>query len=101
MDSLRAAFYAYLQLVAGETAAANVKKHGVTLEEACTAFGEPLAILMPDPDHSIGEQRYILLGMSNRHHLLVVAHAERPPCTRLISARRATPRERRTYEQAP
>ena len=58
-----------------EKAAANVKKHGVTFEEACTVFGDPLAILMPDPDHSIAEQRYVVLGMSNRHRLLVVAHA--------------------------
>jgi hypothetical protein len=84
-----------------EKAAANVKKHGVTFEEACTVFGDPLAILMPDPDHSIGEQRYVALGMSNRHRLLVVAHAERPPRTRLISARPATRKERQTYEETP
>jgi hypothetical protein len=80
--------------------AAYAKKHGVTFEEACTVFGDPLAILMPDPDHSIAEQRYVLLGTSSRHRLLVVAHAERPPRTRLISARRATAKERRTYEEA-
>lgn len=80
-------------------AAANVKKHGVTFEEACTVFGDPLAILMPDPDHSVGEHRYLVLGMSNRHRLLVVAHAERPPRTRLISARPATRKERQTYEE--
>jgi uncharacterized DUF497 family protein len=84
-----------------EKAAANVKKHGVTFEEACSVFGDPLAILMPDPDHSIGEQRYVVLGMSNRHRLLVVAHAERPPRTRLISARQATRKERQTYEETP
>lgn len=78
----------------------GTKKHGVTFEEACTVFGDPLAILMPDPDHSIAEERYVLLGTSNRQRLLVVAHAERPPHTRLISARRATPKERRTYEEA-
>lgn len=82
-----------------EKAAANVGKHGVAFEEACTVFGDPLAILMPDPDHSIAEERNLVLGMSNRHRLLVVAHAERPPRTRLISARRATPKERRTYEE--
>lgn len=80
--------------------AANAKKHGVTFEEACTVFADPLAILMADPDHSIAEQRYVLLGTSSRNRLLVVAHAERPPRTRLISARRATPKERRTYEEA-
>lgn len=78
----------------------NARKHGMTFEEACTAFGDPLALLKPDPDHSVDEQRYLLLGMSSRQRLLVVAHAERPPRTRLISARLATTRERRTYEEA-
>jgi hypothetical protein len=80
-------------------AAANAKKHDVTFEEASTVFGDPLAILLADPDHSIAEHRYVLLGMSAHGRLLVVAHAERPPRTRLISARRATPGERRTYEE--
>jgi uncharacterized DUF497 family protein len=80
-------------------AESNVAKHGVTFDEACTVFGDPLAILKRDPDHSADEQRYLLLGISSRHRLLVVAHAERPPRTRLISARRATPKERRTYEE--
>ena len=84
-----------------EKAAANFKKHGVTFEEACTVFGDPLAVLMPDPDDSIAEQRYLLLGTSNRHRLLVVAHAERSPRTRLMSARPATRKERRTYETTP
>lgn len=75
----------------------NARKHGVTFDEASTVFGDPLALLMPDPDHSEGEERYLLLGMSTRQ-LLVVGFAERPPRTRLISARRATPRERRRYE---
>ncbi len=82
-----------------EKATANTKKHGVTFDEASTVFGDPLAILIPDPDHSVAEQRYLLLGMSDRRRLLVVAHAERPPRTRLISARRAAPKERRTYEE--
>jgi hypothetical protein len=77
----------------------NVRKHGVTFDEASTVFGDPLAMLMPDPDHSIGEERYLLLGMSNRRTLVVVAFAERPPRTRLISARRATRQEQRRYEQ--
>ncbi len=82
-----------------EKARRNVRKHGVTLDEGSTVFGDPLAILMPDPDHSETEQRYVLLGMSNRRSLLVVAFAERPPRTRLISARRATRQERRRYEE--
>ncbi len=80
-------------------AESNARKHGVTFDEAVTAFADPLALLMPDPDHSVGEERYVVLGMSNQRRLLVVAVAERPPRTRLISARRATPSERRLYEE--
>jgi uncharacterized DUF497 family protein len=80
-------------------AAENSKKHGVSFDEAITVFGDALNLLMPDPDHSVGEKRYLLLGTSHRHRLLVVAFAERPPRTRLISARRANPRERRKYEE--
>ena len=72
-------------------AASNLRKHGVSFEEATTVFADALSILQPDPSHSIGEQRYLVLGMSARRRLLVVAFAERPPRTRLISARRATP----------
>lgn len=82
-----------------EKARRNVRKHGVTFHEASTVFGDPLAILMLDPDHSEAEQRYVLLGMSNRRRLVVVAFAERPPRTRLISARRAIRQERRRYEE--
>lgn len=80
-------------------AQSNVRKHGVTFEEGSTAFGDPLSLLMRDPDHSLDEERYIVLGYSSRRRLLVVAFVERPPRTRLISARKATPRERRLYEK--
>ena len=80
-------------------AASNVRKHHVTFDEAATTFGDPLALLMTDPDHSFGEARYVVLGMSDQKRLLVVAFVERPPRARLISARRATPRERRLYEE--
>ncbi len=76
----------------------NAQKHGVTFDKASTDFGDPLALLMPDPDHSEGEERYLLLGMSTQPRLLVVAFVERPPRTRLISGRRAVRRERRQYE---
>ena len=79
-------------------AKANARRHGVSFEEAATVFGDPLAILLPDPDHSQGEERFLVLGMSSRRQMLVVSHAERPPRTRLISARLATGRERRQYE---
>ena len=80
-------------------ARANGRRHGVRFEEASTVFGDLLALLMPDPDHSQNEERYLLLGRSDPQRLLVVAFAERPPRTRLISARRATPPERRRYEE--
>jgi uncharacterized protein len=71
----------------------------VSFEEASTVFGDPLAMLMADPDHSEEEERYLLLGTSLQRRLLVVSFAERPPCTRLISSREATRRERRQYEE--
>jgi uncharacterized DUF497 family protein len=76
----------------------NARKHAVTFDEATTAFGDPFALLMYDPDHSLDEERYLLLGMSSQQRLLVVAFAERPQRTRLVSARRATRGERRRYE---
>jgi hypothetical protein len=75
-------------------AAANVRKHGVTFEEAGTVLADPLSITITDPDHSVDEQRFLLLGSSN----LVVGHSERGDAIRIISARRVTRRERRTYE---
>ncbi len=80
-------------------AESNAQKHAVTFDEASTVFGDPLGLLMPDPDHSLNEERYLVLGMSNQRRLLVVAFAERPPRTRLISARRAARAERRLYEE--
>ena len=76
----------------------NVRRHGVSFKEASTVFSDPLAILLPDPDHSEGEERFLVLGMSSGQRVLVVSHAERPPRTRLISARPATRRERGQYE---
>lgn len=76
----------------------NVRDHGVSFEEALTVFGDSFSILLPDPDHSEGEERFLVLGMSSRQRVLVVSHAERPPRTRLISARLATRRERGQYE---
>jgi uncharacterized DUF497 family protein len=81
-------------------AAANLRKHGVSFEEAATAFGDPLSITVPDPDHSAEEERYVLLGMSENQRHLVVVHLERARDEyRLISARPATRRERRQYEE--
>jgi hypothetical protein len=80
-------------------AESNWRKHGVTFDEASTVFGDPLSVLMPDPDHSLGEQRFVLLGTSSRPRLLVVAFVERKQRTRLISARKATRGERTRYEE--
>jgi hypothetical protein len=80
-------------------AAANLSKHGVSFEEAAGVFGDPLALTFDDPDHSRNELRYLTFGTSRAGRLLVVAHAERRGRTRIINARRATPRERRGYEE--
>jgi uncharacterized DUF497 family protein len=82
-----------------EKADSNVKKHGVTFGEAATAFGDPLSVTIPDPDHSFGEARFILLGVSFQGRLVVVVHAEAHDSIRIISARLATRAERKSYEQ--
>ena len=81
-------------------AAKNIRKHGVSFEEATTAFGDPLSITIPDPDHSIDENRYLLMGESNKGRLLVVAHTEQSDTIRIINARPVTPGERKTYEDS-
>lgn len=78
---------------------ANRKKHGVSFEEAVTVFGDPLSMNMPDPDHSESEQRFIVMGLSDRYRLLVVCYAEIEERTRIISARQATRSERNSYEE--
>jgi len=83
-----------------DKAAANYRKHGITFPEAATAFGDPLAITIPDVRHSVDEDRYALIGRSERDRLLVVMHTDRGHAIRIISARTATPRERRKYAQA-
>jgi len=80
-------------------AAANYRKHRVRFEEAATAFGDPRSITIPDPDHSLGEDRFILIGHSQLSRVLVVVHLERGERIRLISARLATRRERHIYEE--
>ena len=71
-------------------AKANWKDDRVSFDEASTVFGDPLAVLMSDPDHSEEEERYLVLGMSLRGRLLVVSLAEHRLRTRLISAREAS-----------
>jgi uncharacterized DUF497 family protein len=81
-------------------AAANVKKHRVTFEEAASAFLDPAALTFWDPDHSDDEEREITIGRSTRRRVLFIAHAARAEgCVRIISARRATRQEQRQYEE--
>jgi uncharacterized DUF497 family protein len=80
--------------------ARNKSKHGVSFEEASTAFGDPLAGIVDDPRHSIGEQRSVLVGMSERNRLIAVMFTTRGDSIRLISARPVTRAERRHYEES-
>ncbi len=79
--------------------ASNVKKHGVSFEEAQTAFSDDQGLVIEDPDHSASEDRFVLLGMSSTLRLLVVCHCVRDDgdVIRLISARKAGVAERRAY----
>lgn len=77
----------------------NLAKHDVSFIEATTVFLDPLSITVDDPDHSQGEQRYLVIGYSNRVRLLVVVHADRGDNIRIISARPCTRYERRIYEE--
>jgi uncharacterized protein len=76
----------------------NLEKHAVSFEEAITIFYEPLATSFPDPEHSLEESRFITFGYSTRGRLLVVSHTDRGDAVRVISARVATPKERKRYE---
>lgn len=80
-------------------AESNEQKHGVSFEEAASVFGDPLALTFSDPDHSLGEKRWLTFGVSCTDRLLLVAHAERGRAIRIISARKATRHERGIYEQ--
>jgi hypothetical protein len=82
-----------------EKAISNLKKHDVTFEEGATIFNDPLIATIFDPDHSEDEQRYISIGISVQGRLLVVVHTEREERIRLISCRKATSAERKTYEK--
>jgi uncharacterized protein len=83
----------------GKKAKANFRKHGVSFEEASTAFRDPLSATARDPDHSINEDRFVTFGVSSRGRLLVISHTERGQKIRIISARIATKGEREIYEE--
>ena len=76
----------------------NFKKHDVDFTEATTVFDDILSVTYTDPDHSVDESRYIIIGMSSSNRLLIVAHTDRDEITRIISAREVTNRERKLYE---
>jgi uncharacterized DUF497 family protein len=81
-------------------AASNYRKHGVSFPEVATAFGDPDSITIPDPDHSLEEERFIPVGQSLLSRLLVVVHVERADeLIRLTSARPANRHERSMYEE--
>ncbi len=82
-----------------EKANTNWKKHRVTFLEGATAMADVLSITFADPDHSLEEDRFITMGMSDQGRLLVVSHTERDDRIRLISVRVANRRERKTYEE--
>lgn len=82
-----------------QKAASNLKKHGVSFQEAASVLGDALSITYYDPDHSAREHRYITIGMSLLGRVLMVAHADRRDNIQIISARKATRKERRYYEE--
>jgi hypothetical protein len=78
----------------------NISKHDVDFNEASSVFDDPMFISFLDEEHSIEEERYITLGLSDRGRLLLVAHAERDDRIRIISARKATKNEEKFYQEA-
>ena len=80
-------------------AKSNLLKHGVSFEEASTAFADDLSITIEDPLHSDDEDRFILIGLSKFSNILVVVHVERADVLRIISARKASKKEQKFYEE--
>lgn len=77
----------------------NLRKHGISFDEATTAFADDISITADDPDHSDDEDRFITIGISSARRLLVIAHTDRDDRIRIISARLATQAERKLYEE--
>ena len=82
-----------------DKARTNLRKHQVSFLEGATVFNDQFVATQPDPDHSLAEQRYIAMGRSVRGRILVVVFTERGDKLRLMSCRKATPRERKVYEE--
>ena len=77
----------------------NLRKHGISFQEAASVFFDPLSVTGDDPDHSANERRFVIFGVSALGRLLVVAHVGREDAIRIISARRTTQAERKLYEE--
>ena len=77
----------------------NIRKHGVSFSEAVTVFSDDLSLTFYDPDHSVGEDRFLDIGMSARGRLIVISHTDRNDTVRIISARIPTKSERQNYEE--
>ncbi len=80
-------------------AASNFLKHSILFGEAQTVFDDPLYVDFYDPDHSDSEERYLIVGKSDRNRLLIVSYTERTDSIRIISAREVTKLERKSYEE--
>jgi len=81
-----------------DKAEVNLRKHKVSFDEAATIFFDPLSVTIPDPDHSVGERRFVTISSSSRGRLLAVAHTERGSTLRIITARLASAIERKRHE---
>ena len=77
----------------------NLSKHKVSFDEAESVFSDEFSVTIFDPDHSIEENRFINIGMSDRNRVLIVVYPEREKRIRIISVRKATKAERKIYEQ--
>jgi uncharacterized DUF497 family protein len=77
----------------------NLRKHGVSFEEATTALRDPLSVTAEDPDHSSNEHRFVTFGVSSKGRLLKISHTELGESIKIISARRMTKEERKIYEE--
>jgi uncharacterized protein len=82
-----------------QKAASNLYRHKVSFEEAATVFGNPLSDTFDDPDHSVAEQRFLIIGHSGKGRLLFVSHTDDGETVRIISVREPTRTERKLYEQ--
>ncbi len=77
----------------------NLKKHGISFEEAASVFFDDFSRIKGDPDHSIDEDRFIILGNSNKNRLLTISFTDRNNKIRIINARKSTNNERKQYEE--